>query len=48
MKKALFATFWGSVILNRPGSFLLRVTVTDRQTNKALKLEMPLRVTAPE
>jgi len=33
--------------LNRPGQFFLRLTVTDKQANKATKLETPVSVIAP-
>jgi hypothetical protein len=47
VKKASVLTFNGNFVLNRAGTFALRVTVTDRLGKKSATFETPLRVTAP-
>ena len=47
VRKVSSVTYRGSVFLNRPGEFLLRVTITDRLGKKTAKFETPLRVTSP-
>jgi hypothetical protein len=47
VKHATSVTLPGTVGLNRPGEFVLRIVVTDKLTNKKLTFETPLRVTAP-
>lgn len=39
--------FSGLLTLNRPGDFMLRVTVTDTMSGKKLVFESPLKVSAP-
>ncbi|MBL8794710.1 MAG: hypothetical protein JNM56_12455 [Planctomycetia bacterium] len=41
------ANFSGSLGLHRPGDFTLRITVTDRRSEKTTRFEMPLRVAFP-
>ncbi len=47
VKSAASVTLSGTVGLNRPGEFVLRIVVTDKVTTKKLTFETPLRVTAP-
>jgi hypothetical protein len=47
IKATSVATFNGSLGLHRPGSFTLRITVTDREARKSSTLEVPFKVEAP-
>jgi hypothetical protein len=38
---------WSSLTLNRPGDFVLRVSLTDKMTKKKVTFETPLKVSAP-
>jgi hypothetical protein len=45
VKSATQATFRAELTRTRPGDFVLKVTVTDRQSGKAATFEAPMRVT---
>jgi hypothetical protein len=45
VKSATQATFSAELTRPRPGDFTLRVTVTDKQTGRAVAFETPMRVT---
>jgi hypothetical protein len=45
VKAATHASFSGELTLNRPGDFVLRITVTDKHTGKAATFEAPMHVT---
>jgi hypothetical protein len=47
VKQATVLNFKGEMILNRPGEFVLRLTLTDTPTKKTTTFETPLRVAAP-
>lgn len=47
VKETTVAHFSGSLGLHRPGDFTLRITVNDKISGKATKLEMPLKVVMP-
>jgi hypothetical protein len=45
VKSATHATFSAELTRTRPGDFVLKVTVTDKQSGKATTFEAPMRVT---
>lgn len=45
VKAATHATFSAELTRTRPGDFVLKITVTDRQSGKATTFEAPMRVT---
>jgi hypothetical protein len=47
VKGSTWVRFEGELGLNRPGDFILRITVTDTLTKKKVTFETPLRVAAP-
>jgi hypothetical protein len=47
VKRADVLTFKGELTLNRPGDFVLRLTLTDKPTKKTVTFEAPMRVAAP-
>ncbi len=47
VKMSDWVNFTGTLGLNRPGDFVLRITVTDTMTKKKVVFETPLRVVAP-
>lgn len=47
VKQATTLNFSGNVVLNRAGTFTLRMTLTDREGKKTTRFETPLRVTEP-
>lgn len=46
VQKASFVTFSAKLTIDRPGQFLLRITVQDRIGGKSARLEVPVVVTA--
>jgi hypothetical protein len=46
-KASLSVAFRGSIVLNRAGDFILRVTVTDRLGKRNSGFEVPMKVVAP-
>lgn len=47
VKQIPVVNFRSQLLLNRPGDFVIRVTVTDQIAKKTAKFELPLHVTAP-
>ena len=47
VKQATVLNFQGEMTLNRPGEFVLRLTLTDKPTKKTATFEAPMRVAAP-
>lgn len=47
VKQATVLNFKGEMTLNRPGEFVLRLTLTDKLAKKTTTFEAPMRVAAP-
>lgn len=47
VKRMNWVNFTGTMGLNRPGEFVLRITLTDTVSQKKVSFETPLRVAAP-
>jgi hypothetical protein len=47
VQKIEYLALSGTVSLNRPGDFVLRIALTDKMSKKKVSFEAPLHVTAP-